>query len=202
MQFFHTLLIASFCILSTVFATNVHVAGENKMGEIKILAKINQGVVTNYDISNRIEFLQILTPEMKKATKEEKQYYAMQSLVQDELRTEYAKKINFKLNKEQKIQNRSVIIANMRKENVPKSAIEKNESFIESEVLWQAVVDTVIRPKIQISPEMVRSIAEKNKKLSNAQIESIAIEQQIQVQSAQIIEAMRKISIIEFTQDQ
>lgn len=201
MQFFHTLLIASFCIFSTVFA-NVLAVGEVKMGEIKILAKVNQGVVTNYDISNRIEFLQILTPEMKKATKEEKQYYAMQSLVQDELRTEYAKKINFKLNKEQKIHNRSVIIANMRKKNVPKSAIEKNESFIESEVLWQAVIDTVIRPKIQISPEMVRSIAEKNKKLSNAQIESIAIEQQIQVQSAQIIEAMRKISIIEFTQDQ
>ncbi len=193
MQFFHTLLIASFCIFHTAFA----------MDEVNILAKINQTVVTNYDVENRIEFLQFTMPEIKKASSDERKYYAMQSLIQDKLRSEYIKKTNFKLNKEEKKHNRGEIIIDIKKKNIPNinSILAKNDDFLENEVMWRGVIDGVIRPKIQISPEIVSEILAKNRNISKEKAEKIAIDQQIQMQSAQIIEAMRKISIIEFTQE-
>src|SRR5574343_108137 len=96
-QFFRTLLTGSFLLFSIkAFAID----------EIKILSKVNQNVITNYDAQNRIEFLEMTTPEIKKANGDEKKYYAMQSLIQDELRLEYAKRVNFKLDKEQKMRYR------------------------------------------------------------------------------------------------
>ena len=194
-QFFRTLLTAS----TLFFSLNAFA-----IDEIKILAKVNQNVITNYDIGNRIEFLEITTPEMKKATQDEKKYYAMQSLIQDELRFEYAKRVNFKLDKEQKTRYRKVISDELQKKNIKNIAfvMEKNSNFIESEALWRGIVESTIRPKIQVSQEMVDDVAKKEKKLSKDKIANMIIEQQIQGQSAQILESIRKISIIEFTQEQ
>ena len=194
-QFFRILLTGSFLLFSLkAFAID----------EITILAKVNQNVITNYDIGNRIEFLEMTTPEMKKATGDEKKYYAMQSLIQDELRLEYAKRVNFKLDKEQKTRYRKAISDELQKKNIKNIAfvMEKNSNFIESEALWRGVVEAIIRPKIQISQEMVDDVAKKEKKLSKEKIADIIVEQQIQGQSAQILESIRKISIIEFTQEQ
>ena len=193
-QFFRILLTASFLFCLNAVAIN----------EIKILAKVNQNVITNYDAQNRIEFLEMTTPEMKKATSDEKKYYAMQSLIQDELRLEYTKRVNFKLDKEQKVRYRKTISDELQKKNVKKIAfvMEKNSNFIESEALWRGVIETVIRPKIQISQEMVDDVSKKEKKLSKEKIADMIMEQQIQGQSAQILESIRKISIIEFTQEQ
>ena len=194
-QFFRTLLTAS----TMLFSLNAFA-----IDEIKILAKVNQNVITNYDIGNRIEFLEITTPEIKKATQDEKKYYAMQSLIQDELRFEYAKRVNFKLDKEQKTRYRKVISDELQKKNIKNIAfvMEKNSNFIESEALWRGIVESTIRPKIQVSQEMVDDVAKKEKKLSKDKIANMIIEQQIQGQSAQILESIRKISIIEFTQEQ
>ncbi len=193
-QFFRILLTASFLFSLNVFATD----------EIKILAKVNQNIITNYDVQNRIQFLEMTTPEMKKATSDEKKYYAMQSLIQDELRLEYTKRVNFKLDKEQKVRYRKVISDELKKKKIKNIAfiMEKNSNFIESEALWRAVIESIIRPKVQISQEMVDEVAKKEKKLSKEKIADIIIEQQIQGQSAQILESIRKISIIEFTQEQ
>jgi hypothetical protein len=194
-QFFRILLTASFLFFSLkAFAAD----------EIKILAKVNQNVITNYDVENRMQFLEITTPEMKKATSDEKKYYAMQSLIQDELRLEYAKRVNFKLDKEQKIRYRKIISDELKKKKIKNIAfvMEKNSNFIESEALWRAVIELIIRPKIQISQEMVDEVAKKEKKLSKEKIADIIVEQQIHGQSAQILESIRKISIIEFTQEQ
>jgi len=194
-QFFHTLLIASTLFLSL---------NALAIDDLKILAKVNQNVITNYDIGNRIEFLEITTPEMKKATQDEKKYYAMQSLIQDELRLEYAKRVNFKLDKEQKTHYTKIIFEELQKKSIKNIAfvMEKNSNFIESEALWRAIIELTIRPKIQISQEMIDDVAKKEKKLSKEKLANIIIEQQIQGQSAQILESIRKISIIEFTQEQ
>jgi hypothetical protein len=194
-QFFHTLLIASTLFLSL---------NALAIDDLKILAKVNQNVITNYDVGNRIEFLEMTTPEMKKATQDEKKYYAMQSLIQDELRLEYAKRVNFKLDKEQKTHYSKIIFEELQKKSIKNIAfvMEKNSNFIESEALWRAIIELTIRPKIQISQEMIDDVAKKEKKLSKEKLANIIIEQQIQGQSAQILESIRKISIIEFTQEQ
>ena len=194
-QFFHTLLTASFLFLSL---------NALAIDDLKILAKVNQNVITNYDVGNRIEFLEMTTPEMKKATQDEKKYYAMQSLIQDELRLEYAKRVNFKLDKEQKTHYTKIIFEELQKKSIKNIAfvMEKNSNFIESEALWRAIIELTIRPKIQISQEMIDDVAKKEKKLSKEKLANIIIEQQIQGQSAQILESIRKISIIEFTQEQ
>lgn len=113
-QFFHTLLIASTLFLSL---------NALAIDDLKILAKVNQNVITNYDVGNRIEFLEITTPEMKKATQDEKKYYAMQSLIQDELRLEYAKRVNFKLDKEQKTHYSKIIFEELQKKKHQKHCI-------------------------------------------------------------------------------
>ena len=194
-QFFHTLLIASTLFLSL---------NALAIDDLKILAKVNQNVITNYDVGNRIDFLEITTPEMKKATQDEKKYYAMQSLIQDELRLEYAKRVNFKLDKEQKTHYTKIIFEELQKKSIKNIAfvMEKNSNFIESEALWRAIIELTIRPKIQISQEMIDDFAKKERKLSKEKLANIIIEQQIQGQSAQILESIRKISIIEFTQEQ
>lgn len=193
-QFFRILLTGSFLFSLNAFAID----------EITILAKVNQNVITNYDVQNRIEFLEMTTPEMKKATGDEKKYYAMQSLIQDELRLEYAKRVNFKLDKEQKVRYRKIISDELKKKKIKNIAfiMEKNSNFIENEALWRGVVEAIIRPKVQISQEMVDEVSKKEKKLSKEKIADIIMEQQIQGQSAQILESIRKISIIEFTQEQ
>jgi len=170
------------------------------MEEFSILAKVNQNVITNYELQNRMEAMEILIPKMKTVSRDEKTHYAIQSLIQDELRADYAKKTNFKLTKEQKVEYTRMFVNDLQKKNVKniKSFIQNYGDFVDSEVLWYAVIETAIRPKVQISQELISDVSKKEPKLSRDKIKEMLVDQQIQGQSAQILESIRKISIIEF----
>jgi hypothetical protein len=195
-QFFLTLLTVNFFLFSNVFASSK---------EFFILAKVNQSVITNYDLSKKIAFMQIVIPTFGKLKTEDQNQYAMQSLIQDELRYDYAKKINFQLDDKQKAEYINLVILDFSKiktiKNIKNFALNYG-NFIESEALWRAIIEKNIRPKVQISQEMVDEVFKKyqGRKLSKDEITQMLIDEQIQLQSQQILESVRRAGIIEFMQ--
>ena len=193
-QFFLTLLTVNFFLFSNVFASSK---------EFFILAKVNQSVITNYDLSKKIAFMQIVIPTFGKLKTEDQNQYAMQSLIQDELRYDYAKKINFQLDDKQKAEYINLVILDFSKiktiKNI-KNFVLNYGNFIESEALWRAIIEKNIRPKVQISQEMVDEVFKKHqgRKLSKDEITQMLIDEQIQLQSQQILESVRRVGIIEF----
>ena len=77
-----------------------------------------------------------------------------------------------------------------------------SENALDEKWLHALGVDTSEDKLLKLNMAMIDDVAKKEKKLSKEKLANIIIEQQIQGQSAQILESIRKISIIEFTQEQ
>lgn len=152
--------------------------------DIYIVASVNQTPITNVDIQNSIDLLRIFSPDFKKYSNEQQQSLALRNEIQILLKEEYIKRTNFSLSREEKKQYASEIIEKL-KNNVenPAEFTKKYENFINSEVMWRGVVEKVIKPSMNVS--------------NDATQDPSIIEQYVQSQTLNILESLRKSSVIE-----
>ena len=78
--------------LTLALTLNLNIANANK-NEIFIAAKINEKLLTNYDISREIEYLKILNPQLKQLDDKRNYKIAKNSLINEVIKKKQLKKI-------------------------------------------------------------------------------------------------------------
>lgn len=187
MKFFLILLTASLICIKT-FAN-----------EVIIVAKVNKTVITNVDVSRRMNALSYFVPSFSEYTDEQRHIIGIQSLVDQEMKNDYIKRLNIPISDKEIDESKAKIIENLKTGKIKDSAnfISENEDFLTDEARWNIVVEKNIIPSIQINEETINAIQEKESQLSKEQIKEILIQQQVQSQTAQIIESLKSVSVIE-----
>jgi hypothetical protein len=168
-------------------------------GEISIIATVNQTPITTFDVKERVEILQELLPDFKKYRNEEQQMLALQNVVQDALKQEYIKRVNFTITKaEERIYHITFVemLQSMGVENTD-AFIKKYPNFVHDETLWQGVVEKTIKPSINIIDEIIDAVHAQKPDVSKEQLRIILMQQQVQSQTAQLLESVKNISVIE-----
>jgi hypothetical protein len=167
--------------------------------EIKIIAKVNQTPITNFDLSQRIEMLAVIMPNFQKYNDQEKQQIALQNLVQDALKQEYIAKTNFVISASDERKNRADMMKMIKMQDVGnvQEFMMKHNEFFTLQAVWQGVMEKNFLPNINVTDEMVESIKKKTVKLTDLQIREILIQKQLESYGEQAIESVRKVSIVE-----
>lgn len=193
MKYFLTLLTVKFLLFFCFFA---------KAEEVYIVAKVNQTPITNVDLNERIEMLRVVMPNFTQYKPEQQQMVALQNLVQDALKQEYIKRVDFELSNEEKKLYRESALEMLKsiKVNNPQDFMRHHSDFFASEILWQGVVEKTIKPKINISDATLASIHEKQPNIPKEKLREMIIAQQVETQTMQILESLRKVSVIEINQ--
>lgn len=188
MKYFLTLLTGSLLLVHITFA-----------GEIHIVAKVGQEPITNIDLQTRIETLQSFIPNFQQYKREKQHMFALQSLIQGILKKSYIQRVNFIITAQEKAQYTQYLLqtlASMKIKNI-NSFVKKYPDFIETEILWQAFTEKTIRPTINVTDSMLETIHAQQKKHTKEQVKDLIIQQQVESQTMQILESLRKISFIE-----
>ncbi len=167
--------------------------------EISIVATVNQTPITTFDIKERIEILQKLLPDFKKYSNEEKQMFALQNLVQDALKQEYIKRVNFTITKAEEGVYCDAFVEMLQKMGVKNTDafIKKHQNFVHDETLWQGVVEKMMKPSINITDAIIDAVHAQKPDVPKEQIRTMLMEQQVQSQTAQLLESVKNISVIE-----
>jgi hypothetical protein len=170
--------------------------------EVYIVAKVNQMPITNVDLNERIEMLHVVMPNFTQNKPEQQQMVALQNLVQDALKQEYIKRVDFELSDEEKKLYKESVLEMLKsvKVNNPEDFMSHHSDFFASEILWQGVVEKTIKPKINISDATLENIHEKHPNIPKEKLSEMIIAQQVEAQTMQILESLRKVSVIEITQ--
>ena len=193
MKYFLTLLTVKLLLFCCFFA---------EAQEVFIVAKVNQTPITNVDLNERIAILRVMMPDFSQYQQEQQQMVALQNLVQDALKQEYIKRVDFALSDEEKKLYKESVVAMLKsiKINNPQDFIKHYSDFFVSEILWQGVVEKIIKPTIKINDETLKSIHEKQTNIPKEKLREMIISQQVNAQTMQILESLRKVSVIEVNQ--
>tara|TARA_Y100000992_G_C21269825_1_gene496040 strand:- start:2071 stop:3018 length:948 start_codon:yes stop_codon:yes gene_type:complete len=149
-------LIYFYLILNLIFFSHAY-------GDIKIIHKINDEIITNIDIFDEYRYLVALNNDLKNIQKEEVLKIAEESIIREKIKlTEIKKILNFENFKEniliekvvknfyQKlgINNKENFIEYLRKFNVSLSEVEKK---IEIEIAWNQVIMNKYKDQISVN---------------------------------------------------
>lgn len=192
MKYFPTLL-----TVSVLFLQSFNCFAEKH--EVKIIATVNQTPITNVDVQKRQEILQAFIPEFGKFAPEQKLMYAVQNLIQDELKKDYIKRMGIKITDADLKTKTTEFVAILKKAKIGdiNSFMQKHQDFAETEISWSVVVANQIKPSITVSNKMVEEIQKENQQMTKDQITESITMQQVEIQTNQILESLRKISVIE-----
>jgi hypothetical protein len=173
-----------------------------KAEDVYIVAKVNRTPITNVDLHERIKMLRVIMPSFTQYQPEQQQMVALQNLIQDSLKQEYIKRVDFKLSNEEKKLYTESAIAMLKsiKVNKPQEFMKNYPDFFASEILWQGVVEKTIKPTINISDATIEGIHAKQPSLTKEKLREMIIAQQVETQTMQILESLRKVSVIEVNQ--
>ena len=75
--------------------------------------------------------------------------------------------------------------------------VKKYPNFVYDETLWQGVVEKSIKPSINITEEIIDAVHAQKPDVSKEQLRTMLMQQQVQSQTAQLLESVKNISVIE-----
>lgn len=167
--------------------------------DVSIVAKVNQIPITSFDVSDRRELLSEIVPNFEKYSVNEQNQIVLQNLIQDALRHEYAKKTNFKMTDLEKASYYKYVMnmLKLRKVKNVNDFAKKHPEFIATEVLWRGIMEKNFMPYIKVSDEIIAEIKRSNPNTPTEQIREALTAKQLEAYSTQVVESIRKISIID-----
>ena len=143
-----------------------------KANEVKILAKVNNNIITNIDVKNEYNYLITLNTSLKEINKQQVLQYAKDSLIKEKIKEIEILKI-YKLNKKNKAVD--LMIENIFKNLGFNSKIEfekylKNNNLtlnevykkIEIEAVWNQMIYTKFKDKLFIDEDELKKKISKN----------------------------------------
>ena len=141
--------------------------------ENKIILKINNEIITSFDLENELTYLSALNPNLKKLDKKDITSYSKKSIIKEKI-----KKIeilnNFENPKipeeflEKLLKNIYITIGINNLKDFKKYLSENNVDYntvlekIETEALWNELIFQKFSKKIKIDEDSLRNILEKN----------------------------------------
>ena len=157
-----------------------------KASEVKILAKVNNNIITNIDVKNEYNYLITLNTSLKEIDKQQVLQYAKDSLIKEKIKEIEILKI-YKLNEKNKTVDLMIkeifknLGFNSKKEfenYLKNNDLKFNEVYkkIEIEAVWNQMIYTKFKDKIFINEEeFKRKISINQNKIENLLISEIII---------------------------
>lgn len=145
---------------------------KNSYAEKQIIAKVNNSIITSFEIADRYKFV-IFSSKIDAKDAEEKQMLLSQivnKMIDEELIRQEAKKLNITISNEE-LQNALEIVALQYKQSPTefKSELENHKiSFsnylkqLETEILWSKIVSGVLRNQVKINDFEIKEFLEQN----------------------------------------
>jgi peptidyl-prolyl cis-trans isomerase SurA len=144
--------------------------GDEKFSKNFVVAKINNHIITNLDVTERYNFI-LLTIGLKIGSVKQKSALINQiinKMIDEELITQESEKLNIKvsaaeieevINDLANRQNRSLkdLKNNLAKKNL---SFENYRKQIKTDLLWSKIISEVVRPKVKISNLEIRELLE------------------------------------------
>ena len=155
--------------LIIVFSFNINA------NEVKIIAKVNNQIITNIDVQNELNYLIALNSSLQKIDKSKVKEFARESIIREKIKLQEISK-NFESNKENEVINNYI-------ENIYKNLginsknefinylkefnldYEKVYKKIEIEFIWNQLIYEKYKNKISIDQEDLKNKILNNKKL-------------------------------------
>ena len=180
--------------------------------EIKILAKVNNNIITNIDIKNEYNYLITLNTSLKEIDKQQVLQYAKDSLIKEKIKEIEILKI-YKLNEKNKTVD--LMIENIFKnlgfnskkefENYLKNNNLKFDDVykkIEIEAVWNQMIYTKFKDKIFIDEdELKKKISKNQKKIENLLLSEIIIplenKNELNIKYDEIVQSINSIGFKE-----
>ena len=157
-----------------------------KANEVKILAKINNNIITNIDVINEYNYLITLNTSLKDINKQQVLQYAKDSLIKEKIKEIEILKI-YKLNEKNKTVDLMIkeifknLGFNSKKEfenYLKNNNLKFNEVYkkLEIEAVWNQMIYTKFKDKIFIDEdELKRKISRNQNKIENLLLSEIII---------------------------
>jgi hypothetical protein len=187
--------------LLTVSGFSINVFAQNL--EVKIVASVNNDVVTSFDVKNTHEVLLLLVPEMNKIDIQQQRIVAVQHLVGNILKKEYIKRASLEISQEDIKTQAIKFKEDLKSKKIKdiKSFMDRYHSFVEEEVFWNAVVFKYIMPNIQVSDVAIERFTAQNPKVTKEEAKSFITQQQVESQTKQIIDSIKQTSVVEIDEE-
>ena len=183
-----------------------------KANEVKILAKVNNNIITNIDVKNEYNYLITLNTSLKEIDKQQVLQYAKDSLIKEKIKEIEILKI-YKLNEKNKTVD--LMIENIFKnlgfnskkefENYLKNnSLKFDEVYkkIEIEAVWNQMIYTKFKDKIFIDEdELKKKISKNQNKIENLLLSEIIIplenKNEINLKYDEIVQSINSIGFKE-----
>ena len=183
-----------------------------KANEVKILAKVNNNIITNIDVMNEYNYLVTLNTSLKEIDKQQVLQYAKDSLIKEKIKEIEILKI-YKLNEKNK--SVDLMIENIFKnldfnsknefENyLKKNGLKFDEVYkkIEIEAVWNQMIYTKFKDKIFIDEdELKKKVSNNQEKIENLLLSEIIIplenKEEINLKYDQIVKSINSIGFEE-----
>ena len=183
-----------------------------KANEVKILAKVNNNIITNIDVKNEYNYLITLNTSLKEIDKRQVLQYAKDSLIKEKIKEIEILKI-YKLNEKNKTVDLMIkeifknLGFNSKKEfenYLKNNDLKFNEVYkkIEIEAVWNQMIYTKFKDKIFIDEdELKRKISRNQNKIENLLLSEIIIplenKNEINLKYNQIVQSINLIGFKE-----
>ena len=183
-----------------------------KANEVKILAKVNNNIITNIDVKNEYNYLITLNTSLKEIDKQQVLQYAKDSLIKEKIKEIEILKI-YKLNEKNKTVD--LMIENIFKNLGFNSKIEfenylennnltLNEVYkkIEIEAVWNQMIYTKFKDKLFIDEdELKKKISKDRNKIENLLLSEIIVplknKNEINIKYDEIVKSINSIGFKE-----
>ncbi|PCJ32674.1 MAG: hypothetical protein COA93_09120 [Alphaproteobacteria bacterium] len=159
-------------LLSSVTAAAQQRAAPEKLSDIQqIVTVVNDSPISLYDLKQRV-LLFMISSNKRQITPEEQQYMnqqALQSLIDDKLKTQEASNYKTVISKEEQEQSFATYAQQMRitpqqlEQQLNQTGILKESMLkqIEASLAWEQVVGGLLMPQVSISDEEIHSILDR-----------------------------------------